>query len=101
MHGFSVIRAKDGLEAVQICKENQEIDLVFMDIKMPNLNGYEAFQRIREFNPDLPIIAQTSYSFSEEIEKIKEIGFSDYISKPLDKEKIHLIIKKYFEDTQS
>ena len=101
MHGFAVIRAKDGLEAVQICKENQEIDLVFMDIKMPNLNGYEAFLRIREFNPDLPIIAQTSYSFSEEIEKIKEIGFSDYISKPLDKEKIHLIIKKYFEDTQS
>lgn len=97
IHGFKVLRAKDGLEAVQICKENHEVDLVFMDIKMPNLNGYEAFQHIREFNLDIPIIAQTSYSFSEEIEKIKTIGFNDYVSKPLDKEKILVLIKKYFE----
>lgn len=101
IHGFSVIRAKDGVEAVQICKENKEVDLVFMDIKMPNLNGYEAFERIREFNPDIPIIAQTSYSFSEEIEKIKEVGFNDYVSKPLDKEKIFIIIKKYFEQDKA
>jgi len=98
MHGFTVLRAKDGWEAVQICKENDEVDLVFMDIKMPNLNGYEAFQRIREFNAGIPIIAQTSYSFSEEIEKIKEIGFNDYMSKPLDKSKILFLIKKYFEE---
>jgi len=97
MNNFKVVRAKDGLEAVQICKENHEIDLVFMDIKMPNLNGYEAFQKIREFNTKIPIIAQTSYSFSEEIDRIKEIGFNDYISKPLDKMKIAALIKKYFD----
>ena len=100
MHGFKIIRAKDGAEAVQLCKENNEIDLVFMDIKMPNLNGYEAFQKIREFNTEIPIIAQTSYSFSEEIDRIKEIGFNDYLSKPLDKVKIEAILKKYFENPE-
>lgn len=100
MHGFKIIRARDGAEAVQLCKENNEIDLVFMDIKMPNLNGYEAFQKIREFNTEIPIIAQTSYSFSEEIDRIKEIGFDDYLSKPLDKVKIAAILKKYFENPE-
>lgn len=98
MNNFKVIRAKDGLEAVRICKENHEIDLVFMDIKMPNLSGYEAFVEIRKFNPAIPIVAQTSYSFSEEIERIKEIGFNDYVSKPLDKEKIFGLLKKYFAE---
>ena len=93
---FNVIRAKDGLEAVEICKTNSEIDLVFMDIKMPNLDGYGAFEKIREFNQTLPIIAQTSYSFPEEVEKIKQLGFNDFISKPLDKERLYELVKKYF-----
>lgn len=93
---FNVIRAKDGLEAVEICKTNSEIDLVFMDIKMPNLDGYGAFEKIREFNKTLPIIAQTSYSFPEEVEKIKQLGFNDFISKPLDKERLYELVKKYF-----
>ena len=93
---FNVIRAKDGLEAVEICRINNEIDLVFMDIKMPNLDGYGAFEKIREFNQTLPIIAQTSYSFPEEVEKIKKLGFNDFISKPLDKERLYELVKKYF-----
>lgn len=93
---YDVIRAKDGNEAVQICKENKEIDLVLMDIKMPNLNGYEAYKKIREFNTTVPIIAQTSYSFPEEIEKIKEIGFTNFISKPLNKERLLEMIGVFF-----
>ena len=45
---------------------------------MPHLDGYGAFEKIREFNKTLPIIAQTSYSFPEEVEKIKELGFNDF-----------------------
>lgn len=93
---FKVIRAKDGLEAVELCKTNHEIDLVFMDIKMPNLDGYGAFEIIREFNKEVPIIAQTSYSFPEEVDKIKKLGFNDFISKPLEKEKLYELVKKYF-----
>jgi CheY-like chemotaxis protein len=67
-----------------------------MDIKMPNLDGYGAFEKILEFNQSLPIIAQTSYSFPEEVEKIKQLGFNDFISKPLDKERLYELVKKYF-----
>ncbi|WP_313805100.1 response regulator [Flavobacterium sp.] len=96
MIGFNVLRAKDGVEAVQFFKENSEIDLIFMDIKMPNMDGYEAFEAIRKFNSGIPIIAHTSYSFPEEIQKIKDIGFTDYISKPLSKEAVVSMVNKYF-----
>ena len=94
-YNFRIIRAKDGLEAIEFCKTNQEIDLVLMDIKMPNLDGYEAFIEIRKFNPTIPIIAQTSYSFEEELEKIKKLGFNDFISKPIQKQKLFELIKVY------
>ncbi|UGS24419.1 response regulator [Flavobacterium channae] len=94
---FKIIRAHDGLEAVEHCKTNKEIDLVLMDIKMPNMNGYDAFIAIREFNKNIPIIAQTSYSFEEELLKIKDLGFTDFISKPIKKEKLFALIKKYMK----
>ncbi|HBD25741.1 response regulator [Flavobacterium sp.] len=94
---FKIIRAKDGAEAVELCKTIAEIDLVLMDIKMPNLNGYEAFTEIRKFNPTIPIIAQTSYTFEDEINKIKELGFTDFISKPIEKEKLYAVIKLYMK----
>lgn len=93
---FKVIRAHDGQEAVEFMRTNDEIDLIFMDIKMPNLDGYGAFEQIREFNKTIPIIAQTSYSFPEEVEKIKQLGFNDFISKPLEKDRLYEIVKKYF-----
>lgn len=94
---FKIIRAKDGAEAVELCRTNNEIDLVLMDIKMPNLNGYEAFIEIRKFNATIPIIAQTSYTFEDELNKIKKLGFTDFISKPIDKEKLYEIIKRYIK----
>ncbi len=92
---IQVIRAIDGLEAVTICKENTNFDMIFMDIRMPNKNGHEAFESIREFNPKIPIVAQTSYSFPEEIDKIVKTGFDDYISKPLDKDAILGLVNKH------
>ena len=94
-YNFKIIRAKDGVEAVEFCKTNQEIDLVLMDIKMPNLDGYEAFTEIRKINPTIPIIAQTSYSFEEELDKIKKLGFNNFISKPIQKQKLLELIKVY------
>ena len=94
---FKIIRANDGAEAVELCKKNPEIDLILMDIKMPNLNGYEAFSEIRKFNATIPIIAQTSYTFEDEINKIKELGFTDFISKPIEKERLYAVIKLYMK----
>ncbi len=92
---IQVIRAVDGQQAIDICKENGNFDMIFMDIRMPNKNGHEAFESIREFNPKIPIVAQTSYSFPEEIDKIVKTGFNDYISKPLNKDAILGLVEKH------
>ena len=92
---IQVVRAVDGQQAIDICKENSNFDMIFMDIRMPNKNGHEAFESIREFNPKIPIVAQTSYSFPEEIDKILQTGFDDYISKPLNKDTILGLVNKH------
>lgn len=93
---YTVLRAVNGQQAVDICKENSDVHLVFMDIKMPVLNGFEAFKMINSFNPNLPVIAQTAYSSAEDYERIMTLGFSGYISKPLDKSKIYELIDTVF-----
>jgi len=83
--GINIIRAVNGLEAVRLCQLNPNIDLVLMDIKMPEMDGYEATKRIKEFKPDLPIIAQTAYITEADRVKALACGCSDYISKPISK----------------
>jgi len=83
--GINIIRAVNGLEAVRLCQLNPNIDLVLMDIKMPEMDGYEATKRIKEFKPDLPIIAQTAYITEADRVKAMACGCSDYISKPISK----------------
>ncbi len=96
LQNCTVLRAINGQEAVDICRNNSDIHLVFMDIKMPVLNGFEAFKVINSFNPKLPVIAQTAYASTEDYEKIMKSGFSGYISKPLDKNKIYELINSVF-----
>lgn len=93
---YHTIRAVNGKIAVDICKENPAIDLVFMDIKMPIMNGFEAFQLIRTFNQTIPVIANTAYSSPEDKEKILSAGFTYYLSKPLSKEKIFEVLDLTF-----
>lgn len=87
---INILRARNGAEAVEICKSNQNIDLVLMDIKMPVLNGLDATKMILEFRSDLPIIAQTAYAFTNDRIMAIESGCVDYISKPI---KINNLIK--------
>ena len=94
---FSVERASNGLEAVEKCKINKDIKLILMDIKMPEMDGYEAVRLIRTFNPTIPIIAQTAYALAKDKEKIMESGFDDYITKPIDKNLLVDCIEKYFD----
>jgi len=83
------------LEAVRLCKENPDIDFVLMDIKLPELNGYDATKRIREFNKDIVIIAQTSYAFPDDREKAITAGCNDYISKPYSQNDLLELLKKW------
>ncbi|HBS85369.1 MAG: hypothetical protein A2W91_16305 [Bacteroidetes bacterium GWF2_38_335] len=86
--------AENGLKAVEMCRNNIDIDLVLMDIQMPELDGYEATRQIKEFRKDLPIIAQTAYAMEGVEEKSIEAGCDVYMSKPIDKE----ILKKRIDD---
>ncbi len=86
--GLNIIRAVNGVEAVDICKSNRDIDLVLMDIKMPIMDGNEATRRLRELRPDLPVIAQTAYASDEDQARAYSSGCSDFISKPFGREQL-------------
>ena len=92
---INTIWAKDGKEAVDICKENPKIDLVLMDINMPIMNGFEATHKIKELNPNLPIVAQTAYAIAGDKQKSLDAGCDDYISKPIKKDGIIRLLKEY------
>ncbi len=92
---YTILRASNGQEAVTICTENPDIDLVLMDIKMPVMDGYQAFSEIKKIKPNLPIIAQTAYSSIEDKNKIIDAGFSSYITKPLNREKLFEMINQF------
>jgi CheY-like chemotaxis protein len=95
--GAKVIQAHNGNEAVDICSKNKLIDLVLMDIKMPELNGYEATRKIKEMRPELPVIAQTAFAFSDDLQKALEAGCDDYIAKPILKEYLIEKLNHFFE----
>ncbi|NCB07187.1 MAG: PAS domain S-box protein [Bacteroidia bacterium] len=81
--GYDYLWAKNGAEAIALCKTNQNIGLVLMDFNMPVMNGYDTTPKIRELFPSLPIIAQTAYAVAGDKEKILAAGCNDYISKPI------------------
>ena len=89
-----VVWAKTGVEAVNYCKNNDNIDLVLMDLKMPDLNGLEATKIIKKFNKSLPIIAQTAFAMPNDEDNCLRAGCDDYLSKPL---KIDNILRKINE----
>ena len=96
--GKEILIAKSGTDAVESCRNNPDIDLVLMDIRMPGMDGYEATRQIREFNTGVVIIAQTAYGLSRDREKAIETGCNDYISKPIKKAELLLLIQKYFRN---
>jgi signal transduction histidine kinase len=92
---ITVVHAANGEEAVRIVRENANIALVLMDIKMPGIDGFEATQLIRLHNKTIPIIAQTAYALSGDKEKAISVGCNDYISKPISRSDLNRIIRKY------
>src|SRR6056297_636298 len=83
-----LIRATNGKEAVKEVKKNQKIDLIIMDIKMPEMDGYEATKQIKTFNKDIPIISQSAYAMPSDIEKGYLLGINEYITKPVQPKKL-------------
>jgi len=94
--GKEIIKARTGVEAIEACKKNPDIDLVMMDIRMPDMGGYDATRQIRKFNKEVVIIAQTAHGLYGDREKAIEAGCNDYIAKPINKAELLLLIQKYF-----
>ena len=90
-----ILVVRNGVEAVETCHDNPDLDLILMDIKLPKMDGYEATRQIREFNKDVIIIAQTAYALTGEREKAIEAGCNDYISKPISKVSLTELVKKH------
>ncbi|MDA7818202.1 ABC transporter substrate-binding protein [Sulfurimonas sp.] len=89
--------ANDGLEAIAAMENENSYDLILMDENMPNMNGIEATKKIREMSrcKNIPIIAVTANALKGDKEKFLAAGMSDYISKPIDAQKLENILRKY------
>ncbi|TDD97961.1 PAS domain S-box protein [Flavobacterium cellulosilyticum] len=96
-----ILKVSTGFEAVEACRNNPDIDLVMMDINMPEMGGYEATKKIREFNKNIIIIAQTANGMQSDRDKAIEAGCTDYIPKPINIAFLSDLILKYFENKMS
>ena len=91
-----ILKAETGVEAVEACHNNPDIDLILMDVRMPEMGGNEAAKQIREFNKEVIIIAQTAYGQTGDREKSIESGCNDYLAKPIKENELQAMILKYF-----
>jgi signal transduction histidine kinase/ActR/RegA family two-component response regulator len=91
--GVKILRAKNGLEAINSIETVDNIDLVLMDIKMPEVDGLEAARYISSIRPEIPIIAQTAYAMEDDRIKCMNAGCSSYITKPVDGLKLFQLIQ--------
>jgi two-component system, cell cycle response regulator DivK len=91
-----IIWCKNGKETVEkIVKEGITVNLVLMDIKMPEMNGYDATKLIKSYNPKIPVVFQTAFAMPEERAKGYDAGGDDYIEKPIRQNKLMQIAGKY------
>lgn len=92
-----LIWAKNGLEAVELVKENQDINLILMDINMPKLDGIEATRIIKSMNPEIIIVVQTAFILSGEEKLCQEAGCDEFITKPIRLKYLLDTINNYFD----
>ncbi|BBP44597.1 response regulator [Thiosulfativibrio zosterae] len=95
-YGLKVTLANDGLEAVEKARTGT-YDLILMDIQMPNMDGYEATQAIREFNKKIPIIALTAAARNEDRELAIHAGMNGHLSKPIESDKLEEVLVNWLE----
>lgn len=92
--GITIVHTSLGKEAVEISLK-QPIDLILMDIRLPDLNGYETTIKIKQLKPQLKVIAQTAYAMEDEPQHAMNAGCIDYISKPINKDLLLTLISKH------
>ena len=94
--GKIIVKARTGIEAIETFRNYPDIDLIFMDMLMPGLNGFDATRQIRQLSKEVVIIAQTALGLSGDKEKAIEAGCNEYVVKPVKRAELISLIKKYF-----
>jgi CheY-like chemotaxis protein len=98
--GIEVESAEDGLEACTKVKDsisNEPYDLILMDVQMPKLDGLEATRRLRKEGWSRPIVALTAHAMAGDRKKCLEAGCDDYLSKPIDRDRLFEIVARYLK----
>jgi len=95
--GYFPIRATNGRDAIQIIKDNPAVDLVLMDIKLPDINGFDSTIIIKELRPDIPIIIQSAYSSVNDMYLAQQAGCNDYITKPIEIDLLRRKLQKWLK----
>jgi len=81
--GATLMWAMDGFESIDMCQKDPDINIVLMDLRMPNLDGFKATEAIKSFRPNLPIIAQTTFTEDVDTDRLFKAGCDDYLPKPI------------------
>lgn len=93
----TIFWAQNGIEAVEICDQEKTIDLILMDLQMPEMNGYEATKILKKKYPQLPIVAQTAFAMSDDREKALNAGCDDYLAKPIKSKDLITVVSKFIK----
>ncbi|MEK5236265.1 response regulator transcription factor [Paenibacillus sp. FSL L8-0470] len=97
--GYSVVTAEDGVKALEVL-DSQHIDLIILDIMMPNMDGYEFAKEVRDANSLIPILMATAKQLPEDKKKGFRLGTDDYMTKPIDTEEMLLRIQALLRRSQ-
>ncbi len=92
---IEILHAQNGMEAIEMCNTNTDIDLVLMDINMPVMNGFDATKAIKSLHPAIPVIAVTAYSTEADKELAFSYGFDEFLSKPIRKPELVALLQKH------
>ncbi len=92
--GANVVWAKDGIDVLKLYN-NSKIDLILMDIQLPEISGYEATAQIRQSNKDIPIIAQTAYAMAEDRQKCLDAGCNEVLVKPMRMDEVLITVARF------
>ncbi len=95
--GVKLLHAVTGRDAVRLCQEQSRIDLVLMDVQLPEMNGFEAIKLIKQSQPDIPIIVQTANSLNEEKTRADEAGCQGFMTKPISLNKFMSEVDKFMQ----
>ncbi|MFW5944958.1 MAG: response regulator, partial [Bacteroidota bacterium] len=90
-----VMHADNGQKTIELCRNPDGINLILMDIRMPVMDGIEALSKIKDINPDIPLIALTAYAYEEDKKRLLEAGFDEYLSKPVSQKELIEVIEKF------